>query len=294
MICMWILYIYGLFAIIESMISATDFCHLQEQMSTFIFGKYWVTCNKLSWDFPLASDIWVLAWWIKTCSQFFWSRFTIKKTKGIESPISSLLSLYVIQSPLFFLFPRDACSLFFWYFAVVSFPLPYLSLCSSLSFPLHSSPPPPPPCNLFAGRLSLWFTVSLLGRIMINGLYGFSWAHPTPRTHAGSSPFQVWKTRGEAGAEFLLHRVQGGVSVGQWDLWSKPYITSWAFLASVKHGLGGGSFSCASLLPDMLGLPCVCIHTCRNLSKYFTVCFQAHQPVYFNLLYPDMGSVCCL
>lgn len=48
MICMWILYIYGLFAIIESMISATDFCHLQEQMSTFIFGKYWVTCNKLS------------------------------------------------------------------------------------------------------------------------------------------------------------------------------------------------------------------------------------------------------
>lgn len=44
-------------------------------------------------------------------------------------------------------------------------------------------------CNLFAGRLSLWFTVSFLNRIMINGLLcSGKKERPTLFTQARSSP----------------------------------------------------------------------------------------------------------
>lgn len=48
-------------------------------------------------------------------------------------------------------------------------------------------------CNLFAGWLSLWFTVSFLNRIMINGLLGSARTRPTLFTQARSSPCKQTK-----------------------------------------------------------------------------------------------------
>lgn len=39
---------------------------------------------------------------------------------------------------------------------------------------------------------------------------------------------------------------------------------------------------------------CECMEACKNGSRYLIGCFQAHQAAYFNLVCPDVGSVCHL
>lgn len=80
--------------------------------------------------------------------------------------------------------------------------LNFLSFCFALlSSPLTSTSL----CNLFAGRLSLWFTVSFLNRIMINGLLCSARAVPTLFTQARSSP--CTQNRGAHLLVFLLRSI---------------------------------------------------------------------------------------
>lgn len=87
---------------------------------------------------------------------------------------------------------------------MLCFFLNFLSFCfppALLSSPLTNTSL----CNLFAGRLSLWFTVSFLNRIMINGLLCSARAVPTLFTQARSSP--CTQNREAHLLVFLLHSI---------------------------------------------------------------------------------------
>lgn len=103
----------------------------------------------------------------------------------------------------FFLMDKLGCIFFYFFFtpgisvgSILCLSLPPVFLSSLFPIGDHSALPSLPPsyilvCNLFAVRLSLWFTGPLLCWIIINGLLCWAPASSTPFAQPGSSPLQT-------------------------------------------------------------------------------------------------------